>query len=265
MVRKRTGFTLIELLVVIAIIAILAAILFPVFARAREKANQTSCLNNIKQLMLSCLMYASDYDGYIPQFSGYPPYFGSLTYTPLVAPNWEGLEPYIRNYGILRCPSYGKLVWPGYESEGWPIHCFSNVTYHVPECSSHFGAGWVAYYKYEEIDFPAEASILHESSTRAMDSASAEIACPFCRDPGSFAWESGGYCGADERHMAGGNLAFMDGHAKYVGGTSLKIGAYAWWAAGRPDLDDGSATAEMVECAKLWGHPLWLQLDIFER
>ncbi|MGE5531060.1 MAG: prepilin-type N-terminal cleavage/methylation domain-containing protein, partial [Bacteroidota bacterium] len=59
---KRTGFTLIELLVVIAIIAILAAILFPVFAKAREKARQSSCLSNIKQISLGILGYAQDYD-----------------------------------------------------------------------------------------------------------------------------------------------------------------------------------------------------------
>ena len=58
----RRGFTLIELLVVIAIIAILAAILFPVFAKAREKARQASCQSNLKQLALACLMYAQDYD-----------------------------------------------------------------------------------------------------------------------------------------------------------------------------------------------------------
>ncbi|NUQ70467.1 MAG: prepilin-type N-terminal cleavage/methylation domain-containing protein, partial [Chthonomonadales bacterium] len=60
--RKAHGFTLIELLVVIAIIAILAAILFPVFAQAREKARQTSCLSNMKQLMTSAMMYVQDYD-----------------------------------------------------------------------------------------------------------------------------------------------------------------------------------------------------------
>ncbi|MFP3905132.1 MAG: prepilin-type N-terminal cleavage/methylation domain-containing protein, partial [Armatimonadota bacterium] len=58
----RKGFTLIELLVVIAIIAILAAILFPVFARAREKARQSSCLSNVKQIMLSLMMYTQDND-----------------------------------------------------------------------------------------------------------------------------------------------------------------------------------------------------------
>ena len=63
---KRRGFTLIELLVVIAIIAILAAILFPVFARAREKARQASCTSNLKQLTLGVIMYASDYDSKFP-------------------------------------------------------------------------------------------------------------------------------------------------------------------------------------------------------
>ena len=64
---KRTGFTLIELLVVIAIIAILAAILFPVFARAREKARTASCQSNLKQLASGCIMYMQDYDECYPQ------------------------------------------------------------------------------------------------------------------------------------------------------------------------------------------------------
>src|SRR5215216_4432933 len=64
---KRRGFTLIELLVVIAIIAILAAILFPVFARARENARRTSCLSNLKQLSLGIMQYTQDYDERLPQ------------------------------------------------------------------------------------------------------------------------------------------------------------------------------------------------------
>src|SRR5271165_1518177 len=79
--HKRSGFTLIELLVVIAIIAILAAILFPVFAQAREKARQASCQSNLKQLGLAFLQYAVDYDGcfpapitnqFIPNGAGFP-------------------------------------------------------------------------------------------------------------------------------------------------------------------------------------------------
>jgi prepilin-type N-terminal cleavage/methylation domain-containing protein/prepilin-type processing-associated H-X9-DG protein len=92
--RKR-GFTLIELLVVIAIIAILAAILFPVFARAREKARQASCQSNLKQLMLGMLMYAQDYDGRWNRHGGTQ---GWASWT-------ANMYPYLKNDQIFRCPS----------------------------------------------------------------------------------------------------------------------------------------------------------------
>jgi len=90
----RKGFTLIELLVVIAIIAILAAILFPVFARAREKARTASCLSNVKQIQLAQLMYLEDYDGMYERFYG-----GGLG-VPCVQ-----LMPYMKNEKIWSCPS----------------------------------------------------------------------------------------------------------------------------------------------------------------
>jgi len=95
----RQGFTLIELLVVIAIIAILAAILFPVFARAREKARQSSCLSNLKQLGLAFLQYAQDYDETMVSGSGYQ---GNSI-------NWQyKVAPYIKNIQIYSCPSRGE-------------------------------------------------------------------------------------------------------------------------------------------------------------
>ena len=94
-VRKR-GFTLIELLVVIAIIAILAAILFPVFARAREAARRTSCLSNLKQLDLACHMYAQDYDELFP--------VDDHVCNPHVRFVQQVL-PYIKNSQIMYCPS----------------------------------------------------------------------------------------------------------------------------------------------------------------
>jgi prepilin-type N-terminal cleavage/methylation domain-containing protein/prepilin-type processing-associated H-X9-DG protein len=95
--RTRRGFTLIELLVVIAIIAILAAILFPVFARAREKARQSSCLSNVKQFNLAILSYAQDYDETLPM---------STTLTGIGAMSLPDLiMPYVKNQQIILCPS----------------------------------------------------------------------------------------------------------------------------------------------------------------
>jgi prepilin-type N-terminal cleavage/methylation domain-containing protein/prepilin-type processing-associated H-X9-DG protein len=112
----RKGFTLIELLVVIAIIAILAAILFPVFARARAKAQQTQCLNNAKQLGLAFLMYATDYDDkFATMFIGLPSgqYIGPMgvgTYpingtTNVNNASAGNLYPYVKNAQIFICPT----------------------------------------------------------------------------------------------------------------------------------------------------------------
>jgi len=92
------GFTLIELLVVIAIIAILAAILFPVFARAREAARQTSCLSNVRQLGMGFTMYFQDNDEMFPNVKGNSPWTLSL-------------QAYIRNQKMLRCPSDPSTNW----------------------------------------------------------------------------------------------------------------------------------------------------------
>ncbi len=97
----RRGFTLIELLVVIAIIAILAAILFPVFAKAREKARQASCESNLKQISLAVLMYAQDYDEKFPHWN-----FRHCTDVANADGDWKDVcEPYIKNIQVFACPS----------------------------------------------------------------------------------------------------------------------------------------------------------------
>ena len=104
MMNSKKGFTLIELLVVIAIIAILAAILFPVFAQAREKARQASCLSNLKQLGLGLMMYGQDYDETMPTAfadSGQGINGGGVG----VIPYEHQLMPYLKNDGISGCPS----------------------------------------------------------------------------------------------------------------------------------------------------------------
>jgi prepilin-type N-terminal cleavage/methylation domain-containing protein/prepilin-type processing-associated H-X9-DG protein len=119
--QRASGFTLIELLVVIAIVAILAAILFPVFAQAREKARQSSCMSNLKQLGTAALAYNQDFDEMYPMA-----YY--LSPTGNTTPNqtqlsWAGLiYPYAKTEGIFRCPSEADLtaVTPGTFTTGTP-------------------------------------------------------------------------------------------------------------------------------------------------
>jgi prepilin-type N-terminal cleavage/methylation domain-containing protein/prepilin-type processing-associated H-X9-DG protein len=112
--HTRKGFTLIELLVVIAIIAILAAILFPVFARARAQARKTSCLSNLKQIGLAMTMYVTDCDGYLPYPSPKPSVEASgrwpLSYI---------IYPYVKNQQIFRCPSDSEYYKTEYSSYQW--------------------------------------------------------------------------------------------------------------------------------------------------
>src|ERR1700677_3124023 len=90
----RRGFTLIELLVVIAIIAILAAILFPVFAKVREKARQISCTSNMKQIGLGIIQYTEDYDETYPGTNGL-----------INSGNWaQAIYPYVKSTGVFKCP-----------------------------------------------------------------------------------------------------------------------------------------------------------------
>jgi len=132
---EKKGFTLIELLVVIAIIAILAAILFPVFAQAREKARQTSCLSNNKQFGLGLLMYLQDYDetnaigaahgptlGWMWNYNLPVPYNYDGTYTAgsdkyeAAKVHWGNtIYPYTKNNQIMACPSSPAILRPGYE------------------------------------------------------------------------------------------------------------------------------------------------------
>jgi prepilin-type N-terminal cleavage/methylation domain-containing protein len=113
--NRRQGFTLVELLVVIAIIAVLAAILFPVFAKAREKARQTSCMSNLKQQGVATLMYVQDYDEMFP-FTRVPASPGCCA-TPMYPR--DVLEPYVKNWNVWTCPSAdrpgpsGSYYWAG--------------------------------------------------------------------------------------------------------------------------------------------------------
>jgi prepilin-type N-terminal cleavage/methylation domain-containing protein/prepilin-type processing-associated H-X9-DG protein len=121
--QTRSGFTLIELLVVIAIIAILAAILFPVFAQAREKARTASCLSNIKQLTLGMMMYSQDYDERFPEWRWDQNFESSWGDKGNVSPNnattiwYYAIYPYVKNGQVYTCPSATTRV--RFRENGW--------------------------------------------------------------------------------------------------------------------------------------------------
>ena len=156
--QKRSAFTLIELLVVIAIIAILAAILFPVFARAREKARQASCQNNLKQIALAWLMYAQDYDERpVPQYTsppGWKPKDNGWTGFPYdwldAMFYWVMLDPYLKNKQIWACPS-APAATNGVQKMSYGLSFY--VAYSPPHLSDFtapaetiiFGDGWDNY------------------------------------------------------------------------------------------------------------------------
>lgn len=190
--QRRQGFTLIELLVVIAIIAILAAILFPVFARAREKARQTSCLSNQKQIGLALMMYVQDYD------ETYPAYYNFGSTVPAGARYWNDvIQPYTKNWQMFICPSQSTTsYYASYAANYYFV--FSNFEHDSSWPPEHGD-------KLSEIKRPAEIIAVAEGTSYIT-----------IYDPG-VASSSGGYWGLiDARHNEGLNIAFCDGHAKWM-------------------------------------------------
>ena len=121
MFNQRRAFTLIELLIVIAIIAILAAILFPVFAQAREKARSTSCLSNLKQIGLATTMYAQDYEETMPiaTYGIIDPKLGLVQF-----PWSDALQPYSKSRLIIQCPDQPVTGDPDGFDTATPPHRF---------------------------------------------------------------------------------------------------------------------------------------------
>jgi len=247
---KKRAFTLIELLVVIAIIAILAAILFPVFAQAREKARQTSCLSNLKQINLAWQMYLQDYDEVMA------PFWINHVNDPNIGANtqwwWPKLtEPYIKNWAIYRCPSGQD---PNAEWGGGPNAWYANQMRH-----SHLGYNYLGLSTWWDCDYTigvALASVSKPASSVSFtDSAYQGTGNPYptntrvgfstVQAPAQYAaiypaphtctWYNGQLGGWDwttpgpkpnfigwtlDRHNEMMNVGWVDGHAK-----AMKVGA----------------------------------------
>ncbi len=215
---RRQGFTLIELLVVIAIIAILAAILFPVFARAREKARQSSCLSNTKQIMASVLMYSQDYDDIYPMVAiantrWTPPAGGAEVVGDMPWPIC--LRPYIRNTQIFNCPS-ASSVWHGDVSTAWR-----------GDASTHD----IQYGYNDRLSGVAQAKFTYVSELCCIADGGTGSNCELdCTDIN---------CRHDialTRHNEGANIGFADGHCKWVRGSNVPADTY-----------DGSDSSTMTE------------------
>jgi prepilin-type N-terminal cleavage/methylation domain-containing protein/prepilin-type processing-associated H-X9-DG protein len=229
--RSVSGFTLIELLVVIAIIAILAAILFPVFAQAREKARQTSCLSNMKQIMLGVKMYDQDYDeNSLPGWYVYNPQLGAYdTFCEL-------LLPYIKNTQIFICPSAPKLVsaystvcgttgvsvvtnyiypqWLYYNYWNW----FGTIMFAgFPGSNSGCYGPYGGCLSTEFVNYPAESAFLMEGYLIAYTPVTGLQMGSACE----IGFDNNLANTAIWRHNTGMNFAFCDGHAKWLKGSNF--------------------------------------------
>ena len=208
MSAKRTGFTLIELLVVIAIIAILAAILFPVFARAREKARQTSCLSNLRQIGMGWQMYADDYGERVMPVAldtiGDVKYWWWTAYNSATStriPEGALLYPYMRNNEINACPSFmNDLV----ASIGFTGYAYNHV-YLSPLCPDTWQQ--LPPVSLAAIRSPSE-TVLFADAARINFSDQTTLEGNTYLDP-----PSANYPGFHGRHNGVGNIVWADGHA----------------------------------------------------
>ena len=226
----KSAFTLIELLVVIAIIAVLAAILFPVFSQARAKARQTTCVSNARQVGLSVLMYAQDYDEGMPIFHAYN------TQPPAGVSGHLGVEeylmPYVKSRGVFKCP----------DDSGGPVpkEYPSNIEYGgCSDIAAKSGSYWDCYgssYRFTRCTFSTIAG--YSVQNNVVESRHRPVSLPEFVEPANtrimrdemLPWFSGAndpngakyeYYPAyyQDWHTQGGTLIFADGHAKFFVGS----------------------------------------------
>ena len=210
--KKDRAFTLIELLVVIAIIAILAAILFPVFARAREKARQASCQSNLKQIALAQLMYAQDYD---EMYTGRAYVF-------------QRLQPYINNMQVGQCPSYPNA---GYRAPGWcAAGGYASYTWFATVFGQAYQGGY-AYGCQQLGGWPGRAMASVQAPANNVWTWDSNTAggCPkHSGGPVKGCW-SASQPGIDSRHNDMANFAFLDGHVKTLKQSAILQTQQYWW------------------------------------
>ncbi len=222
--RTRHGFTLIELLVVIAIIAILAAILFPVFAKAREKARQISCLNNVKQLALGFIQYQSDNDGVEPgatdgtggisKTGGWMYYnaYADTTYQSKFDVTLGSIYGYVKSQGVYVCPD--DSVGSGNGQAGRPGNSYSINGCVVAATADTSNGGYTRHGKSESVfDNPSSIMLLGEEAANVAnyDTGSSNDAYFYPNKADTTKHDF-----VSTRHSGGSNIVFLDGHAKWM-------------------------------------------------
>lgn len=200
---RRKGFTLIELLVVIAIIAILAAILLPVFARARENARKSTCQNNEKQIGTALMQYIQDFDEiYPPRNDGQGVYWSQL------------IQPYVKSTQVFKCPSN-----PNPNNSVGVIGTYPALP--------------ISYAYNERLGTQSQATVQEAANKIAV----AEIAGTNWNDYGSNWWDgTGAWDQGFAGHMGMMNVAFVDGHVKAMRPTQTMtpVNMWGWIKSGGP-------------------------------
>ncbi len=210
--RPRVAFTLIELLVVIAIIAIIAAILFPVFARAREKARQIACLSNMKQLGLAFIQYAGDNDEAFPNTAhggdpgknqtGVWMFYSQYTPMPAFDPAKSSLFPYIKSKAVFVCPddAQGQVFGVSYAYNS----CLT-----LPHDAQAVWPGKTQ----AAVAAPTETLLLAEEGQQNTGGTTNDAL--FNMYNGGGTGQGYDYQNYSGRHTDGSNVLLIDGHAKY--------------------------------------------------
>jgi prepilin-type N-terminal cleavage/methylation domain-containing protein/prepilin-type processing-associated H-X9-DG protein len=251
----RRGFTLIEILVTVAIIAILAAILFPVFARARENARKAACMSNLKQIGLAMMQYTQDYDETYPT--------AWTTDTPSKIIYWyQVLDPYVKNKQVFICPTAGKILKSdgtvqhgggyGYNMEG--TACTVDYVTTTPGIGNGFGyrsgyGNWctpsgAGPLRLAEITEPsATIQITDPASNGSANNGYAAVGYSSISSmPVLHGGQVGPFTGGASTPPieGGGNYLFADGHVKFL--TASRAYCSSLWNVDKTNTDHSCST-----------------------